>query len=46
MILWDSLGQKTEILFHAVDLAPQLDNALFEFEPPPGVDIIGGAQIR
>ena len=44
MELWDSLGQKTEIRFHSVDLSPELDNRLFEFEPPPGVDIIQGQQ--
>lgn len=40
MTLWDSLGQKTDIIFTAVELNQPIDSALFSFEPPEGVDII------
>ena len=37
----DSLDQTTRIAFSHVELNPDLDPALFEFTPPPGVDVIG-----
>jgi outer membrane lipoprotein carrier protein len=40
MTLWDSLGQKTDIIFMGVQLNQPIDSDLFNFEPPEGVDII------
>ena len=40
MDLWDSLGQRTAILFENPQLNPQIDQALFDFVPPQGVDIL------
>jgi chaperone LolA len=40
MVLFDNLGQKTEITFGDVARNPRLDPALFTFTPPPGLDII------
>jgi outer membrane lipoprotein carrier protein len=37
----DSLEQITRIEFTAVELGGALDQNLFRFEPPPGVDVIG-----
>jgi outer membrane lipoprotein carrier protein len=37
----DSLDQVTRIEFEDVELGGTLDPALFRFEPPPGVDVIG-----
>jgi outer membrane lipoprotein carrier protein len=37
----DSLEQITRIEFTAVELGGALDENLFRFEPPPGVDVIG-----
>ena len=42
MTLLDSLGQKTEIRFLDGKRNPQLDENLFHFEPPQGVDVIDG----
>lgn len=39
--LVDGLNQVTRITFANVELNPDLDPATFEFEPPPGVDVIG-----
>ncbi len=41
MELRDSLGQLTRIEFSNVETNPELDPALFQFEPPEGVDVIG-----
>ena len=41
MALWDSLGQKTNIRFHNVQLNPSWMPTQFIFAPPEGVDIIG-----
>ncbi len=37
----DGLGQITRIHFTAVERNPQLDQGLFDFTPPPGVDLLG-----
>ena len=44
MELRDKLGQATVIEFGVVRRNPALDASLFNFEPPPGVDEIGGAE--
>ncbi|HQU15667.1 MAG: outer membrane lipoprotein carrier protein LolA [Chromatiales bacterium 21-64-14] len=41
MQLRDSLGQTTRIAFTQVQRNPKLDPKLFQFTPPPGVDVIG-----
>jgi outer membrane lipoprotein carrier protein len=40
--LVDGLNQVTRIEFVDLAVNPVLDDAVFEFEPPPGVDVIGG----
>lgn len=40
LVLKDSLGQTTEIVFNDVKVNREIDSAQFDFEPPPGVDII------
>ncbi len=40
MLLRDTLGQQTMIQFSQVSLNPKLDNSLFTFTPPKGIDII------
>ncbi len=40
MNLYDTLGQRTEILFFEQQINPSLDKTLFTFEPPEGVDIL------
>jgi outer membrane lipoprotein carrier protein len=42
MIMEDAFGLRTEIRFDEVEINPELDDELFYFEPPPGVDVIGG----
>lgn len=39
--LVDHLQQTTRIVFTAAELNPVLDSALFQFEVPPGADVIG-----
>jgi outer membrane lipoprotein carrier protein len=41
MILEDAFGLRTELRFDQLRRNPPLDEALFRFEPPPGVDVIG-----
>ena len=41
MILEDAFGLRTEIRFDSVETNLTLDASLFEFTPPPGVDVIG-----
>ena len=41
MQLQDNFGQATEIRFHDLQINVSVADALFEFVPPPGVDIIG-----
>jgi len=40
MILFDRLGQTTQIEFHGVKRNPPLDRTFFQFEAPEGVDVI------
>ena len=40
MRLLDNLGQLSEFQFSQVKLNPKLSASLFEFTPPPGVDVI------
>ncbi len=41
MALEDAFGMRTEILFDAVRRNPDIEEGLFQFTPPPGVDVIG-----
>lgn len=41
MELVDGFGQTTRIEFHNVVRNPSIDDGVFAFEPPPGVDVIG-----
>ena len=43
LLLYDRLGQTTDIEFSRVERNPRLDPASFRFTPPPGVDIVGRA---
>lgn len=40
MALWDSLGQVTEVVLDEVNINAAIDDAIFEFQPPPGVDVL------
>lgn len=41
MELKDSFGQTTRLQFSHLQHNPRLSNSLFEFTPPPGVDVVG-----
>jgi len=41
MIMEDAFGMRTELRFADIRRNPQLDESLFRFEPPDGVDVIG-----
>jgi len=41
MALLDGIGQRSLIEFSELRRDPPLDDALFDFSPPPGVDVIG-----
>jgi outer membrane lipoprotein carrier protein len=41
MIMEDAFGLRTELRFEEIRRNPALDEALFLFEPPPGVDLLG-----
>lgn len=41
MEMVDGFGQTTRLYFETVKRNPSLDNATFQFTPPPGVDVIG-----
>ena len=43
MTLQDRLGQTTDLQFDRVERNPPLDERLFSFTPPPGVDVVGRA---
>jgi outer membrane lipoprotein carrier protein len=45
MVMEDAFGLRTELRFSDVERNPGLDMALFQFEPPSGVDIIGESAI-
>ena len=36
----DGMGQRTRVLFEGVDTSRETDEALFHFDPPPGVDVV------
>jgi outer membrane lipoprotein carrier protein len=38
----DGLNEVTRIQFSEIEVNPDLDAQLFEFTPPPGVDVLGG----
>jgi len=40
MILLDAFGQETRIQFSQLQRNPNIDPALFQFSPPPGVDVL------
>lgn len=40
ILIEDNIGQLTELIFSNLQLNPKLDNKLFKFIPPKGVDII------
>jgi outer membrane lipoprotein carrier protein len=40
MELLDRFGQTTRLTFELVERNPELDPALFTFEPPPGADVV------
>ncbi len=40
MVLFDNLGQRTEIVFKDARRNTKLDPSLFSFTPPPGLDVI------
>lgn len=46
MRLFDNLGQVTELSFTAIQRNPTLDPELFEFTPPPDVDVISGLKTQ
>ena len=41
IVMEDAFGLRTEIRFEDIERNPALDEGLFRFEPPPGVDVIG-----
>lgn len=41
MLIADNLGQQSEILFENISLNQPLANALFNFTPPRGTDVVG-----
>ncbi len=41
MELRDNFSQVTQIQFHHIKKNPKLNDALFDFEPPKGVDVLG-----
>ena len=46
MVMEDAFGLRTEIRFQQVERNVELDPALFRFDPPEGVDVIGGLSGR
>lgn len=38
--LFDQLGQHTDVHLSAIKINPKLDNALFQFKTPKGVDVV------
>lgn len=41
MLMEDSFGQTTRLVFSDVEKNPDLDAAIFDFEAPAGVDVVG-----
>lgn len=40
LVLYDQLGQKTEVKFSKIKLNAALSPSLFQFKPPKGVDVV------
>lgn len=45
MEIHDSFGQRTALVFSGQERNPELNESLFEFTPPEGVDVLGGASL-
>jgi outer membrane lipoprotein carrier protein len=45
MVLEDAFGQRTEIRFDALERNPAFEPGQFTFEPPPGADVVGAADL-
>jgi outer membrane lipoprotein carrier protein len=45
MVMEDAFGLRTELQFDAIERNPELNEALFHFVPPEGVDVIGDVAI-
>jgi len=41
MVMEDAFGLRTEVQFQQVRRNPELDSALFTFQPPESADVIG-----
>ena len=46
LVLVDRLGQTTWLQFSGVERNLPLEPTLFEFEPPPGADVIGESELQ
>lgn len=46
LILWDTLGQQTDVHFKHIRTNTALASSLFHFVPPKGVDVIKGGETR
>lgn len=44
MVMEDAFGLRTELTFGEIQRNPELDPALFQFEPPESADVIGEIQ--
>ncbi len=42
MNLFDQFGQETRIRFQQIEINPVIDNQIYDFTPPEGVDVFGG----
>ncbi len=42
MDLFDQFGQQNRIRFLNIEVNPEIDNRIYKFTPPEGVDVIGG----
>ena len=45
MAMEDAFGMRTEIRFEDIQRNPALDDSLFLFEAPPGVDVVGDIEL-
>jgi len=45
VVIQDALGQQTRIRFSRPQLNLPLDDSAFQFSPPPGIDVIGAAEL-
>jgi outer membrane lipoprotein carrier protein len=46
LVLRDNFGQTTVIVFGRLSVNPRLDPGTFQFEPPPGADILGDPSLQ